>query len=74
MGGRWFRFLPLVIFTVKKNLAIWLIANVALYCLVLALGGKYLLSLAALAAAGARMVAGPAFTDRGVTPAHRDQN
>jgi alpha-1,6-mannosyltransferase len=39
-------FLPLVIFTVKNPAPLWFIANVALYCLVLVLGGKYLVSLA----------------------------
>ena len=39
-------FLPLVIFTVKNPAPIWLIANVALYCLVLVLGVRYLASLA----------------------------
>jgi hypothetical protein len=39
-------FLPLVIFTVKNPAPIWFIANVALYCLVLVLGGRYLASLA----------------------------
>jgi alpha-1,6-mannosyltransferase len=39
-------FLPLVIFTVKNPEPISLIANVALYCLVLVLGGRYLASLA----------------------------
>jgi hypothetical protein len=39
-------FMPLVIFTVKNPAPIWLIANVALYCLVLILGGQYLVRLA----------------------------
>jgi len=39
-------FLPLVIFTVKNPAPIWFIANVALYCLVLVLGVRYLASLA----------------------------
>jgi alpha-1,6-mannosyltransferase len=39
-------FLPLVIFTVKNPWPIWFIANVALYCLVLILGGQYLVRLA----------------------------
>lgn len=39
-------FLPLVIFTVKNPAPLWFIANVALYCLVLVLGGRYLVSLA----------------------------
>jgi Glycosyltransferase family 87 len=38
-------FLPLVIFTVKNPDPIWFIANVALYCLVLALGSQYLVRL-----------------------------
>jgi alpha-1,6-mannosyltransferase len=38
-------FLPLVIFTVRNPPPIWFIANVALYCLVLLLGGRYLASL-----------------------------
>ena len=44
-------FLPLVIFTVKNPAPIWFIANVALYCLVLVLGGRYLVSLARTLAA-----------------------
>jgi alpha-1,6-mannosyltransferase len=39
-------FLPLVIYTVNSPSPYWLIANVALYCLVLVLGGSYLTSLA----------------------------
>lgn len=39
-------FLPLVIYTVKNPAPNWFIANVALYCLVLVLGGRYLASLA----------------------------
>ena len=39
-------FLPLVIYTVNNPLPYWLIANVALYCLVLVLGGRYLVALA----------------------------
>jgi ABC-type Mn2+/Zn2+ transport system permease subunit len=39
-------FLPLVIFTVKNPAPLWFIANVALYCLVLILGGQYLARLA----------------------------
>lgn len=39
-------FLPLVIYTVNNPAPYWFIANVALYCLVLALGGRYLVSLA----------------------------
>ncbi len=38
-------FLPLVIFTVKNPAPIWFIANVALYCLLLVLGGRYMVSL-----------------------------
>ena len=38
-------FLPLVIFTVNNPAPIWFIANVALYCLVLVLGGRYMVSL-----------------------------
>ena len=39
-------FLPLVIFTVKNPAPLWFIANVALYCLILVLGVRYLVSLA----------------------------
>ncbi len=39
-------FLPLVIFTVKNPMPIWLIANVVLYCILLVLGGQYLVGLA----------------------------
>ena len=39
-------FLPLVIFTVKNPLPVWLIANVVLYCILLVLGGQYLVRLA----------------------------
>ncbi len=38
-------FLPLVIFTVKNPAPIWFIANVALYCLLLVLGCRYMVSL-----------------------------
>ena len=38
-------FMPLVIFTVKNPAPLWFIANVALYGLLLALGGRYLVSL-----------------------------
>jgi alpha-1,6-mannosyltransferase len=38
-------FLPLVIFTVKNPAPIWFIANVALYGVVLVLGGRYMVSL-----------------------------
>ena len=39
-------FLPLVIYTVKNPAPIWFIANVVLYCVMLVLGGRYLVSLA----------------------------
>jgi len=39
-------FLPLVIYTVKNPAPIWFIANVALYCVMLVLGMRYLVSLA----------------------------
>jgi alpha-1,6-mannosyltransferase len=39
-------FLPFVIFTVKNPAPIWFMANVALYCLLLILGGQYLVRLA----------------------------
>lgn len=39
-------FMPLVIFTVKNPAPLWFIANVALYCLLLVLGARYLVSLA----------------------------
>ena len=44
--ARWLSacFLPLVIYTVKSPWPEWFIANVALYCLVFALGGKYLVA------------------------------
>jgi alpha-1,6-mannosyltransferase len=39
-------FMPLVIYTVKNPAPTWFIANVALYCLLLALGSLYLVRLA----------------------------
>ena len=66
-------FLPLVIFTVKNPAPLWFIANVALYCLVLVLGGRYLVSLAR-DTVRARIVDAPDFTDPGVTPGHPHRN